>query len=175
MDPVTGFAVACGILQVIDFSSRIISRSHEFRESADGRIEQHVILDNAAAHLLDLCNGLQRYDGISVHRLNGADEQLYLIKLETELVVKELRNALDKAKLVGTHKKWRSFYQAFQSVWQDNDIAGLARRLDELRKQVDTALLFSLRYTESLYLQLPLTHYQPSGRWLIWALESYSR
>ncbi|KAH8733113.1 hypothetical protein GQ44DRAFT_590443, partial [Phaeosphaeriaceae sp. PMI808] len=55
-----------------------------------------------------------------------------------------LQSALQKAKLKAGNRKWQNVYHALKSVRSDKHISGLANQLDNIRKQVDTAILISI-------------------------------
>jgi hypothetical protein len=149
MEPLAALGVASNIIQIVDFASRLVSRGHELYQSADGRLASHAILDNASQNLLTLYNDLGKFQRPDPRNLNAADEQLVQLKIDSETVVNKLRDALEKAKLSGErHKKWQSIYQALKSVYNDKEISSLANQLDNIRKQVDTALLVSLQYVQ---------------------------
>lgn len=145
MDPLSALGVASNIIQIVDFSSRIISRSHEIYKSVDGRSKEHAVLDDAAKNLRELSSDLGKYTRPNLRSLNAADKQLVRLRRECEEVVQELRDALEDLKLEGDHTKWQSIHQALRSIWTQRDISDLEMRLDKIRKGIDTALLVSLR------------------------------
>jgi hypothetical protein len=151
MDPISALGLASNIIQIVDFAARIISRSYEIYNSTDGQLQDHAILDDAAQNLSELYADLQRSANINTRKLDAADKQLLSLKKESEAITKELRKALDKARLKSGPQKWRSIFQALKSVWTEKEISRLATRLDSIRKQVDTALLVSLRWVNALW------------------------
>lgn len=132
----------------MDFSTRLISRSYELYNSADGRTEDHAILENATKNLSELHNDLTREAPIK-QNLSVADKQLITLQKESAALAKKLRAALEKSKVKKGHRKWQSVYQAIRSVCSEQEISTLATQLDDIRKQVDTVLLVSLRYALS--------------------------
>jgi hypothetical protein len=76
MEPFSALGVASNIIQIADFSSRIISRGYELYKSADGRTEEHAMLDNAAENLTRLYNEMNRFDMANPHNLTEADRQI---------------------------------------------------------------------------------------------------
>ncbi|KAF2823870.1 hypothetical protein CC86DRAFT_384404 [Ophiobolus disseminans] len=148
MESIAALGLASNIVQIVDFSSRIISRGHELYKSANGRTEEHDILDSAASNLSELHKDLQVSGSTgNPRKLRASDRQLLELKLQSQKVVAELSAALAKARVSGPHQKWQSVYQALKSVSTDKDISNLANQLDDIRKQVDTAILVSLRRT----------------------------
>jgi hypothetical protein len=91
MESLIALGLASNIIQIVDFSSRIISRGRELYDSADGRIEEHVVLDNAARNLSELYNDLHATGQfLDPRELTVADKQLIELKHESEDVVHDL-------------------------------------------------------------------------------------
>jgi hypothetical protein len=149
MEAVVAFGLASNILQVVDFASNIVSRGHKLYNSADGRIEEHSILDAVLENLTELYDDLQRtFTGKESRKtLKSTPTELQLIRLkaESEQIIKELRASLSKVQVTEPHRTWQSLHQALRSVSTDKEIARLTSKLESIRKQVDTAILVSLR------------------------------
>ena len=60
MDPLTALGLAANIVQFVDFTSKLISQSHEIYRSADGALEDHVALENVANNLSKLSDELKK-------------------------------------------------------------------------------------------------------------------
>ncbi|KAH8733114.1 hypothetical protein GQ44DRAFT_754613 [Phaeosphaeriaceae sp. PMI808] len=88
MEPLGALGLASNIIQIVDFSSRIVSRRRELYNSADGQTEEHAVLDNAARNLSELYRSLnisgKKYD---TRNLTEADRQLIKLKAESEKIV----------------------------------------------------------------------------------------
>jgi Skp family chaperone for outer membrane proteins len=145
MDPLTALGVASNVIQIVDFSSRILSRTQEIYRSRDGRLQEHVILDDAATNLLELVTDLQNIQVPKRKQQTTADGQLVQLRNECKTVAQELHNLLEQAKIQGDHRKWQSVYQAIKSVYSENKIASVQLKLDGIRKRLDTVLLVTLR------------------------------
>jgi hypothetical protein len=78
--------------------------------------------------------------------LSVAEKQLDQICEECDRVTRQLLKGLDKLKLQGRHRKWGSFRQALSNVWSQGEIRALEKKLNGVRKRVDTTLLVYLRY-----------------------------
>jgi hypothetical protein len=153
MESIAVLGIASNIIQIVDFSSRIVARGRELYHSTDGRIEEHVSLDVAAQNLLELSRELQRSVVSDDPRPRTAvDQQLIDLKVKTEQIAKDLRSSLENVQLTGPHRKWKSIHQALRTISTDKEVSDIANRLDQVRKQVDTTILVSLRYV----LMLPL-------------------
>jgi hypothetical protein len=160
MDPISAVSLASSIIQIVDFSSRLLSRTHELYVSVDGSLKEHMIIDNATNNLSSLYGDLQKSNKSIPGSLGLSDADKLLVKLkdESEVVVRKLRGALDKAKTKKAHSKAQSVFQALKSVFTDPEILRLANELDNIGKQVNMALLLSLRYVACLRINACLAH-----------------
>lgn len=151
MESIAALGLASNIVQIIDFSSRIIAHGRQVYKSADGRTTEHAVLDDAARNLSELLNSLRSFEKTQQERVaTVANEQLIKLKLESEEAVAELQHALQRARVQNTGKsrKWQSVRQGLMSVRTNKEISALAVRLDNIRRQIDTAVLVSIRYSD---------------------------
>lgn len=156
MEPLTALAVASAVIQIVDFSSKVIARTREIYLSADGTIQETTLLEDATANLEELMIGLRmstpfRVGGnaliegnVAVHQ-NTPDYQLLQLAEESRNVVITLRGVLNSVEVKKDGTQRSPLDQGFRSVLEQKKIATLKQRLDDIRKQIDTTLLVSLR------------------------------
>jgi pyruvate-formate lyase-activating enzyme len=147
MEAIAALGLASNIIQIVDFSSRIISRGQEIYSSSDGSTAEHALLSDVARNLAELHQSLIVSGSVrdkGKRKLTVADKQLLDLKIESQKIVKDLQEALNKIKLSKKDRKWRSVRHALLSIQSDKEIANLAARLDSIRKQVDSAAMISI-------------------------------
>ncbi|KAF2803249.1 uncharacterized protein BDZ99DRAFT_576168 [Mytilinidion resinicola] len=154
MDPLSALSVASGVIQIVDFSAKVISRTREIYLSADGALEENSFLEDATANLSELSTELTeeirqtvwgfRSKGSGFGR-KSADEQLIQLAKDSRMVATNLLEKLDRVKRKKDGGKRNALNQGIRSILEQKEVSGLADRLDQIRKQVDTALLLSLR------------------------------
>jgi hypothetical protein len=81
----------------------------------------------------------------SRQRLGKADKQLWELCSGCEKISAQLLGVLQDLRLPGSHVRWKSFRQALMSVWKENEIDTMSKRLERYRRQIDTVLLVSMR------------------------------
>ena len=81
----------------------------------------------------------------SLKRQSKAVKQLLSLSQETNEVTEEIIERLTRLKAEGSTNAWKSVEQALRSAWSHREVQQLQTKLDHIRKQVDTALLVSLR------------------------------
>lgn len=147
MDPLSAGSVAAIVLQVIDFGSRLVSKTVEISRSPSGLLIGNSDLEKITEDLKQVSERLQEsLQTESSSRYLTVDE-LAERKLgeECQAVASELLSVLQRLNLAGKQNKWRSFRQVFLSVLKENRIAELEKRLDRFRQELVLRLLASLR------------------------------
>jgi len=169
MDPVTAMGCAASVIQFVQFGSKLISESREIYRSTDGALDKNLALEQIAKNLSEL-NAALRLDrepgDLFTHKGTTAakrrkskaakfarpprnpsavEQQLNRICEECDSVTQQLLKELDKLKLRGGQRKWGSFRQALSNVWSQGEIQELEKKLEGIRKQIDTTLLVYLR------------------------------
>jgi hypothetical protein len=156
MESIAALSLASNIIQVVDFSARIISRTHQLYTSSDGKLEEHAVLETAIKNVSELYEDLRASPTADdVRRLSASDRQLMKLKTESEAVVEDLKEWLEHVQPKAPRRSWRNIYEAFKTVRKEEElkeISTLASKLDNLRKQVDSAILISLRYVVTCFL-----------------------
>ncbi|CZR63571.1 uncharacterized protein PAC_13468 [Phialocephala subalpina] len=142
-DPMTALGLASNIVQLISFTSDIVSKSREIYKSQDGKLIEHMELEAITTSLHDLSREIVSpfQKGIL---LSKAEEDLQKLWGECNDISRQLIVAIESLQTQGRNKKWNSFRQALKTVWKEDEIEALSRRLDRYRAQIDTALLVSL-------------------------------
>jgi hypothetical protein len=159
MDPLSALGLASNVIQITDFVGRFLSKSREIYESTDGITEDYRILEDSAKNLSELLTTLstplEKELGKHSKDLGSKPTDPQLVQPGTQLVqlCKECKNVtasllveLDRLKPKGSHGKLQSVYQAIRQLLSDRKILPLEKKLDDIRKQVDTVLLISLKY-----------------------------
>lgn len=144
MDPLTALGLASNVIQIISFISHLVSKSREIYKSADGELVEQLELQTIAKSLQDLSADLPSQLGRQ-KSLSKTEKQLRDLSGCCNEVSIELIGAIQQLKAGGNHKKWSSFRQALNSIWEEDRINALSKRLERYRSQLDTTLLVSLR------------------------------
>jgi hypothetical protein len=145
MDPVTALGVAAATVQFISFTSGVISMSREIYQSSNGNTVSQNELDTVAQSLRRLCSPLRSFN--KQRAFTDNERELKRLCQGCIRVTEDIEGALGKLKVQGSHhRKWKSFRQALNAVRSGDEIEMLSKQLDQYRNQIDTTLLFILRY-----------------------------
>jgi hypothetical protein len=132
------------IVQFVDFSGRLISKSTELYRSGEGALAENVDTETAANHLVRLNSKLTNAATAT------GDSTLENLCKSCNTAAEKLLAALDKVKVKGEQRKWKSVRKAFKSVWSKEEIGELERRLSKLREELNLHLVVDLRYGNKL-------------------------
>ena len=139
MDPLTIIGLVGNIVQFVDFSGKLISKSTELYHSSEGALAANIGTETATNHLVLLNNKLKN---AAITTGDGALERLCK---SCGTVADELLAALDKVKVKGKQDKWKSIRKALRSVWSKEEIMELERRLARFREELNLHIVVDLR------------------------------
>jgi hypothetical protein len=138
LDPFAALGLAGNIVQFVDFLVKLLSESRVLYQSTAGASDENVVFQKIAQHLQSLASNLTT----SSVTPRQVPRELKDIAGSCQDVASELLQALERLKVTGSHRRWKSFVQALKSM----HIAQLTARLDRLQSQLNTRLLAMMRY-----------------------------
>lgn len=127
------------IVQFVDFSGKLISKSTELYRSSEGALAENIDIEKATNHLVLLNSKLQNA------ATTTGDSALDSLCKSCDTAADELLAALDKVKVKGKQDKWKSIRKALQSVWSKEEIEELERRLARLKEELNLHVTVDLR------------------------------
>ena len=149
MDPVSAFSLACGVIQVVDFSLKISSTCRKLYRK--GSLSNNDVIEGWAENLKKLCGNLHPpvTDGVPVDTLPANEQELRNLAASCSITAHDLINELDGLKVSGPRKKREAFKQGFRSIWKKDAIEEIQKRLDSYQKSLDTRILIYVRYVRA--------------------------
>lgn len=149
MEPLIALSLASNVIQIIDFSAKIVSEGQKIYRSAEGTIAENEEAEIVAKDLNQLNENLRRSlkDSEHTQTLSDDDQSLVVLCEKCEAIARELLDKLDKVKVSGKHRKWKSAFQALKNVSSNDDLEHLASRLETYRSEITLHTVVSLRYT----------------------------
>jgi hypothetical protein len=161
MEGVAAFALACNVIQVVDFASKIFSVIHEIHKT--GASEENKVLEETTEQLGDLSRKLSTSLGCTQNQsqTKSADIKLQAVASEILKIAAELKSELNHLKCtnVGRRESLRKGWRTFR---KKGDIEKLEKRLQNQRSLLDTGLLVHLKYVYILEAVSP-TNYLDTG------------
>lgn len=150
MDPLSALSIASAVIQIVDFSSKVIARTREVYQSADGSIEELTLIEDATANLDDLMKDLTskteiEASGSGAFDQKTPDQQLLQLAEDSSILASALDQTLKRCRVKKDGSQRSALSQGLRSVLQQKNLTALKQKLDELRKQIDTTLLIAVR------------------------------
>lgn len=146
MDPFTAFSIACGVIQVVDYSTKTLTKCKEIYN--EGSLSEHKHLEELAKTLVDVRAKLHLP---SANQNAGGIQEPYeqsLLNLATECskTADQLIDKFHLLKIQGPHKKRQAVMKTVRLLWEKGEIQEIQKRLDFYRSDLDTQILISLRF-----------------------------
>jgi len=146
MDPATALGIASSIVQLVSFTSDLISKGNEIYKSVDGALSENLELETIAASLQELSSELPfTFFNNPKRQLSKTEKQMQDLCQGCRILSTQLLDAVKSLKISGSSTRWKGFRQALLIVWQEPKIIALETRLERYRQQLDTVLLISLK------------------------------
>jgi hypothetical protein len=154
LDPLTALGLAGNIVQLVDFSSKIVGKARDIYKSADGSLPENLDAETVAQSLRVL------YSNIAPQLVSPSsvqEETLNELCIGCDNIAKELLQALGRLKIQGKKTKWKSMRQALKSVSSKEELDVISKRLANYREQLNLNFLVALRYDYILSIREHLT------------------
>jgi ankyrin repeat protein len=155
LDPINALSLASNVVQVVDFSIKLVSKGYNIYKSADGALVENQDTEAVAIDLrmvnAKLSQSLYRARQTKTSPFgdtDDADDQaLERLSESCSEVAEELILRLRKLKIQpgGKNREWKSVRQALKTVWSKQELNDAAARLKLYRDQLNTRILVSLR------------------------------
>ena len=147
MEPLAALSVAANVLQVVDFSARIVSKTSELYNSAHGQLVQHTDITTTTSDLhrltLKLSESIAPQNVPTV--LSEDDQALHVLCKGCIDVSQELQHGLNELRVTGFPSKWKSLRKALKTIWTKGHISELQSRLASYREQLDSRILVGIK------------------------------
>ena len=147
MDPTSAIGLVGNIIQLIDFSRRLLSDSRQIYESGKGASVIQLGLSSSANTLVKLDERIQESFRARTDNLTVDEQELRHLCENCRAAALDLLAALNRFKLTDTkHRKCGSIWLALRSALSKDEINNLSSRLQESRQQLDSQMLACIRY-----------------------------
>jgi hypothetical protein len=147
MDPMTAIGLAGSIVQFVSFSHEFVSLGKEIYKSSAGVREQSIELDTMIQDLSAIHESLLQSWSTDPTRRSKQENNIASLVTQCEPIYKELQGVLAGLQVQGDdRRKWKSFCKALKSVWKEDQINNLEKRLHRLQQQIDSHLITDIRY-----------------------------
>jgi hypothetical protein len=154
MEAIATVGLVGAIVQLMDFSSKLVSASTEIYRSSKGILSEHASIEAAATDLRILQSEV-------ANSMAGCGSEMQDLCIACDAAASDLLDALSKVKAQESGQKWKSIRKALRSIWSKEEIVQMESRLTSLRIElnlrVSATTRFVLLYTYS-YIILTLKY-----------------
>lgn len=149
MEPLSAFALASSVLQVVEFGVKVISTATEYRKSDNAYLAEHGDLRGIAESLNSMNNGLYAsLERQTAGVLQPLAEELHLIKTNEEClrISKAFVRCLDDLKLKDKRAIFDTVRMSLRALWQKDKIENMEKTVSQARNNLNIALLVFIKY-----------------------------
>ena len=148
MSAADAFQLASAVIQVIDFSTKIVGKGHQLYK--DGTTSEDIHIEKTTAELGRLSTGLSiSLSSVKATRVLDPDEEnFHELCNDCCALAAKLRERLNTLKLdpsTTKNRRWKSLRQALKTVWSKEEIDAAASDLDRYRTQLTLTTVVELR------------------------------
>ncbi len=142
MDPLTAFSIACGVIQIVDFSSKALTKCKEIYDH--GAISGYQDVEEISNHLTNLQKDLYLPGSRETERPSDID----LLDLATKCstTATHLVTNLRDLRLDGPRRERDALRMTVKHFREKKDIQDIQKRLDSYRNALNTHILINLRF-----------------------------
>ena len=150
MEPLSAFALASSVLQVVEFGVKVISKATEYRHSEDARLFEHENLRGIAESL----NGMNDRLSTSLEHQTASRqleaEELHLIKTNEEClqISRDFIKSLDDLKLKDQRAIFAAVRMSLRALWHKDKIENMEKTVSQARNNLNIALLVFMKYVQ---------------------------
>ena len=139
MEGVAALSFASNIFQLIDFASKLISKSCEIYRSVDGVTQDYIDIRIVTTDTKVLADRLKQSSP-------STDQSLVQLSRDCCHVAEELLAALAKLQADGQATRWKSVRKALRTLWSKEKISEIEKRLSAFRDQLNLKVCLELKY-----------------------------
>lgn len=142
MDTLSALSVAAAVVQFVDFAGTILSSTRTIHQASSREAE-------SVSDLKTITDTLQRLNGDIEQSVSASpsahDRDLLDLCHDCNRTANSLVAALAQLNSQGNSSLWNSFKIALRTVWSQDQLNELQKRLDSFRQQISMHILVALQ------------------------------
>lgn len=146
MDPVSAFALACGVIQVVQASYGLVTMVKQLYRR--GSLEQSDILKDEISQMEGLLATMNaRRPNMSAGQAEQQEyKELVTLVGKANSTALELLKLLSQFEISGSHKAWQALELSPEIMWKTSTVKNLKKTLDDYRDLLDKRILVTVWY-----------------------------
>lgn len=147
MEPLTALSLTSNVIQLVDFSCKLFSKSRSIYASASGSDAEYNEVELVTKDLRRLTKEVQdSLTAASVAPASRHEQPLFELSKSCETIAEELLEALSSVQVRGKKTRFKSILKALESIWKREEIEERMKRLSNIRDELNIRVLFELRF-----------------------------
>jgi hypothetical protein len=148
LEPLSAFSVACNVLQVVDFGSKVLTKAIDYRKVANGALSEHQDLRHVLQSLKNLNADLQASmpQPAETKPLSTAETRLLEANTECLRLSNEFIDLLDRLKVKNRHAMLECLRMSIKSLWYREKMDTMESALSQARDNLNIAFLVYMKY-----------------------------
>ena len=146
-EPLSAFAVACNVVQVVEVGVRALVSAAEYRAAADGALKEHNDLHRVLQSLQSLSDDLQAsLSGPASHPAQTAAEaRLVQVNEECFRLSKDFIDLLNRLKVKNHSAMLENIRMSLKSLWYKDKLAAMEKSVSQSRNNLHLAFLMYMQ------------------------------
>ena len=148
LEPLSAFAVACNVLQLLDNGSKVLSKAIEYERASDGRLSEQKDLQDTLESLArlnqDLRNSLLTAAASQGARM--AEQRLIEANQECLNVSRDFISMLDELRVTNPHAFFEAMRKSVKSFRYKEKIGTMDKKLARARDNLILSFLVYMKY-----------------------------
>ena len=148
LEPLSAFAVACNVLQVVDIGVKVLGKAARYRKAETGVLPEQKDLLDVLQSLNKLNTDLEAPLPQETASKQRTVEEARLIEANDRCLQlsKEFLNFLDRLKLRDRHAVFDSLCISIKTLWHKDRMDSMDKSLSSARDNLNVALLLYMKY-----------------------------
>jgi uncharacterized protein YoxC len=148
MEAVAALAFACNVVELVQLAGKVISKTKEIHDSVNGMPKEiesiKHLADSLSLNSEDVQQKSLQYKQ-SNESESSAEKRLLDLSKQSISIAQEVSRRLNFLRVKESKNTWKSFKVAVQSMLSKKEMDHLKEKLENLRKEINTTLLFCIR------------------------------
>ncbi|KAF4466302.1 hypothetical protein FALBO_6836 [Fusarium albosuccineum] len=145
MDPLSTLSIVAGVVQFLDFGSRVLSGANEAYSSSVGRTSRNAELSATVADFSTFSGELEAKSKLLTNVPAGSSQEIFVrLCHECKDISRQLEDAISKHQATGNHgfdRAVSSLVVVIEGIWSASKIERMKQRLGEIKEEINMALL----------------------------------
>ena len=149
LDPLSAFAVACNVLQMIEVGIKVLSKAADYRDSETGVLIEQKDLRGVLQSLNYLNADIQASLPAQTALQRPTAEEAHLSEANRQCLQfsRDFISFLDSLRLRDKHAVLGSFRMSIKSLWHRDKMVAMEKSLAQARDNLNVAFLVYMKYT----------------------------